>query len=106
MTPNESGDRQWFYLFNGESQGPLSDEAIVHLVASKALPPSTLIWTDGFSEWTEADKVDWNHPRDLLIETRANESVLTGRKGYLGWGLAVAISTTIGLFSLFLHNSR
>ena len=48
---------QWFYAKNNQQHGPVSEEQLKQLAASRQLNPSDLVWTDGMSEWTEARKL-------------------------------------------------
>jgi hypothetical protein len=51
-----SGTR-WFYVQDEKRMGPVDMEQIVRLVLTATLPPSTLVWHEGLTEWTEAERV-------------------------------------------------
>ena len=48
---------RWFYVQDEKRMGPVDMEQIVRLVQTAALPPSTLVWHQGLSEWTEAERI-------------------------------------------------
>jgi hypothetical protein len=47
----------WFYEFNGEQKGPVSDEELDRLVAQGVVLPTTLVWRDGLPNWTPLAQV-------------------------------------------------
>ncbi len=47
----------WHVLINGSPQGPLSVDQLHAHVSSKALTPSTFVWTPGMPNWTHAGRV-------------------------------------------------
>ena len=46
----------WYYIKDGDRQGPLGEEALRDLCLSGHVQPSTLVWRDGLAEWTEAQQ--------------------------------------------------
>ena len=42
---------QWYYLLNGERQGPVDDAGLDALVRQGTVKDDTLVWRDGLSEW-------------------------------------------------------
>jgi uncharacterized protein DUF4388/uncharacterized protein DUF4339/tetratricopeptide repeat protein len=48
---------RWFYVQDDRRMGPVDMEQIVRLVVSATLSPSTLVWHQGLTEWTEAARV-------------------------------------------------
>ena len=48
---------KWFYVQDDKRVGPVDVDHIVHLVVTTVLAPSTLVWHNGLSEWTEAERV-------------------------------------------------
>lgn len=47
----------WFYEFNGEQKGPVTDEELDSLLAQGVVLPTTLVWRDGLSGWTPLARV-------------------------------------------------
>ncbi|HEX5104453.1 MAG TPA: DUF4339 domain-containing protein [Pirellulaceae bacterium] len=45
---------QWYYEQHGVPHGPLAGEQLQQLVAKGAVPPTTLVWREGLTEWTTA----------------------------------------------------
>jgi hypothetical protein len=48
---------RWFYVQDDRRMGPVDMEQIVRLVVSAKLSPSTLVWHQGLTDWTEAARV-------------------------------------------------
>ena len=42
---------QWYYLVQGQRQGPVDDAALEGLVRDGTVADSTYVWREGFSEW-------------------------------------------------------
>lgn len=49
-------DGAWYYELNGERQGPVSEGVIKQKLLRSELRPNTLVWTEGFAEWTPANE--------------------------------------------------
>ena len=49
--------QQWYYVKNGQRQGPVSTDQIKQLLASGQLQPSDLAWKEGMSQWVAAQAV-------------------------------------------------
>jgi uncharacterized membrane protein len=45
----------WSYVKDGQKQGPVEAEQIKQLIASKALPPTALVWKNGMANWVAAN---------------------------------------------------
>ena len=41
----------WFYSINGTQQGPVEDDEMRAMLASRMIQPSTLIWREGMESW-------------------------------------------------------
>lgn len=48
---------EWYYQFNGENQGPVSQDDLKHIFDSGALPMSTPVWCEGMGDWDEAKRI-------------------------------------------------
>lgn len=54
-SPGAAGSGQWFYLTRGRHQvGPLDEESLRQLLASRTLAPKTMVWRDGEPTWQQA----------------------------------------------------
>jgi uncharacterized membrane protein len=112
---------QWYYVTNGQRQGPVGDEHIHQLVANGSIQPSDLVWNEGMGqEWKAAGQVpelagsftgtlqpppappvgepvfpvtpgSLTPNRDLMAQARA---CLEGN-----WGVAIAVVVVINLIS-------
>ena len=49
--------QQWYYVKNGQRQGPASTDQIKQLLASGQLQPSDLAWKEGMSQWVAAGTI-------------------------------------------------
>ncbi|MBV6656500.1 MAG: DUF805 domain-containing protein [Devosiaceae bacterium] len=47
-------ERQWFYAAGQEQRGPVPESALPGLIANADIGPSSLVWSEGMSEWTPA----------------------------------------------------
>ncbi len=45
---------EWYYILEGQEQGPLSEEDLKHVFECGALPLTTPVWRDGMEEWVQA----------------------------------------------------
>ena len=41
-------EKIWFYVFNGESKGPISEKELLALIEVGHLKRDTLVWKQGF----------------------------------------------------------
>ena len=48
----------WYYEANGESKGPVSELEIKNLLQLGKIGSTSLLWTEGLSEWTRANEID------------------------------------------------
>ncbi|HEV7401379.1 MAG TPA: GYF domain-containing protein, partial [Chthoniobacteraceae bacterium] len=47
----------WFYEYNGEQKGPVSESELDGLIAQGIVLPTTLVWRDGLPNWTPLAQV-------------------------------------------------
>jgi uncharacterized membrane protein len=47
----------WYYAENNEQRGPVLEDNLKGLLASKKLPGETLVWKEGMANWTAASQV-------------------------------------------------
>ncbi|PID76908.1 MAG: TIGR00266 family protein [Deltaproteobacteria bacterium] len=60
--------KQWYVAVNGQQKGPFEQSFVIQNINSGQLSPSTLVWTQGFAEWTPISKVDeLNQGTDLAV---------------------------------------
>src|SRR4051812_9161367 len=41
----------WFYEFNGEQKGPVTESELDQLIAQGTVLPTTLVWREGLASW-------------------------------------------------------
>jgi len=56
-------DRIWYYALDNAEQGPVGEPQLAALVADGTVGPTTLVWTDGMTDWQEASLVLPAHVR-------------------------------------------
>ena len=66
--PPPSG-QSWFYVANGQSQGPVEEATIRRMIASGQLAPTVEVWTEGLPAWTPLEST-------RLASGGANERVI------------------------------
>ena len=49
--------RQWYYAQNSQQFGPVPSEQLRAMLASGAVRPTDLVWTDTLSAWTAANQI-------------------------------------------------
>jgi len=50
--------KQWYYIEDGEQQGPITTAQISNMFKSGKIASETLVWTDGQEDWCPASDVD------------------------------------------------
>jgi len=45
--------KQWWYVQNGQKQGPVTELDIISALANSSIPQGTLVWTEGMAEWEQ-----------------------------------------------------
>lgn len=54
----------WWYLIHGKKIGPVSDEELKKLIASREVGPEALVWKDGDPEWRKLRDCDFDIPAE------------------------------------------
>lgn len=49
--------KQWYVAVNGQQQGPFDQNFVTQNLSSGQYPPSTLVWSQGFSDWQPISQV-------------------------------------------------
>ncbi len=49
--------KQWYYSESNEQRGPITEPELRQLIDSKAIPPATLVWSEGMPQWTSASSL-------------------------------------------------
>jgi len=50
--------RSWFYSKDGQQQGPVDEPTLLHMLATRELPPDALVWTRDLGRWRPANEVE------------------------------------------------
>lgn len=81
---------EWYYNFNGQRTGPVSDGELEQLAVSGVVRPETLVWHAGLQEWQAFGSVGFAGPAGALPQWGSTLPVVTRR--YAGfWIRFVAI---------------
>lgn len=59
-TPPPFPKYEYYIVVNGEQKGPLDISTIQDLLNNNMLSDTTLIWTDGMSDWERISEIDFN----------------------------------------------
>ncbi|MDL5047493.1 DUF4339 domain-containing protein [Oscillatoria amoena NRMC-F 0135] len=49
--------KQWYYVLDGQQQGPVSEAELQGLLAINKINSATLVWADGMAEWSAIQDV-------------------------------------------------
>ncbi|MHC4478617.1 MAG: DUF4339 domain-containing protein [Planctomycetota bacterium] len=52
------GERQWYYVKDGEQEGPIPEAQLVELFRQGILGRASPVWTEGLDDWTQASQID------------------------------------------------
>jgi hypothetical protein len=106
----------WYYVVQGQRQGPIARDALMQLLASGQLSAQEMVWREGMAEWTPARGVAelWGGgaPPPLPVGYYAPGPYASGQAmgesagirmllpvGRSGWAIAAGY---LGLFSVLL----
>jgi len=54
---NQPSNREWHYVVDGKSKGPISESQLLSMMRSGKLDGSTLLWTEKLNDWKAADQI-------------------------------------------------
>jgi TM2 domain-containing membrane protein YozV len=52
----------WYYLANGQQQGPVPLDHLQHWLQAGQMPANTMVWTEGMANWQPANSVSELQP--------------------------------------------
>jgi hypothetical protein len=87
-------DRQWFVVSADKQYGPFSDEKLRQLIADRQVVAETFVWCQGMKDWLPAGDIP-----GLMPGLRPPPP--PPRAAAPADGSAQALSTTVGIWSLF-----
>ncbi len=53
-------ERQWYYVKDGQRNGPVPQTTLTQLLSDGTLSPATLVWTQPMDNWRQASTVDFS----------------------------------------------
>jgi uncharacterized RDD family membrane protein YckC len=68
--------KQWYYMQNGQSTGPVAEERIIAMVREGVIPKTCLIWAKGLANWRAAESF-------FQLEDEALKPVQEARTEYI-----------------------
>ncbi len=82
----------WYYIVNNERKGPIDELQITNLINSGIIARETMVWKEGYNEWTRADNTSLNDNfKNIIpaspINSNANTAVKAISDKWL-WALA------------------
>ena len=84
-----ANEAPWYYALNGKRLGPVNNAGITHLLAQGAISNDSLVWREGFDNWTPIGQTS-------LRKTVTGPPPLTGSAVNNGFVWAVAFAPIIG----------
>jgi hypothetical protein len=99
MSEHGISHRVWYYLDSGQNELLMIESEIVRMFESGSLPPDTLVWTEGMTEWQEARTIENLVPMRPLLTREFNP---VKRVKTLAWWSFSIVGGAIG-FSLALR---
>jgi uncharacterized RDD family membrane protein YckC len=84
---------EWYYNFNGQRTGPVSDGELEQMAVSGVVRPETLVWHAGLPDWAPFASVGFAGPAGALpLSGSAFPAAFPGGRHYAGfWIRFVAI---------------
>ena len=65
-------ESEWFYTAGGSKHGPVTTKGLVKEVGHGNVIRSDLVWSAGFTEWTEASQLEWLFPLSSSDDSERN----------------------------------
>lgn len=62
--PDRMAQNEWFYENGGQRHGPVSPPQLKALATKGTVTPATLVWKEGFSQWTPAKAIRGLFPEE------------------------------------------
>ena len=70
----------WYYVSNGQQQGPFDDGALDRLVANGTLTNETLVWKEGMVDWSPLRQVRATTPPIAVADAKSSTCMMCGKQ--------------------------
>lgn len=100
-----SGPGGWYYSANGQQQGPVGFANLQLMVQTGQLSSSSLVWTNGMSQWLPASQVDGlasTPPTTQSANEKLSAGVVTQLSESKPWLVFFAVLWTLATVSLLI----
>ncbi len=60
--------QEWYYVVDGQQQGPISEPDLINLLSNEQLLPKTMVWMQDMADWVQANEVEALKPQVEMPE--------------------------------------
>lgn len=94
----------WYVGVNGQARGPMTEAELLALIESENLPPDTLVWREGFADWTELALVPDLNPKPAEPEPDASSMGALTESLFIGESNGLTARAVGGLYIIDTTN--
>lgn len=83
VSMKSSREKIWYYSCDGERQGPISTEEIVHMYEQGFMQDTSAVWKEGFDDWKRLDQteIDLSNTKKMVpppvkVEDMNNKAII------------------------------
>jgi len=88
----------WYYSEDNQQRGPVSQEAMVQLIADGRIRPETLVWNETMSEWVPCSRAAVAEPAFAELIPQLNTTLgAVGTFEYAGFGIRLVAKILDGI---------
>ena len=71
-------DKNWYYSFNGETQGPVSETELLKMLETGYINESTMVWKQGFQGWVTIEQAGISIPKNnaAVVKKISNKPIV------------------------------
>lgn len=74
----QTQDKNWYYSFNGETQGPVSETELLKMLETGYINESTMVWKQGFQGWVTIEQAGISIPKNnaAVVKKISNKPIV------------------------------
>lgn len=74
----QTQDKNWYYSFNGETQGPVSETELLKMLETGYINESTMVWKQGFQGWVTIEQAGISIPQNnaAVVKKISNKPIV------------------------------
>lgn len=74
----QTQDKNWYYSFNGETQGPVSETELLKMLETGYINESTMVWKQGFQGWVTIGQAGISIPKNnvAVVKKISNKPIV------------------------------